>query len=129
MAKNKVVLCDTNILIELSKSNIEVVEELRSIGSANIAVSSVSAGELIVGALNKNDLNKIKKALAAIQVVYLNEVISLKSLELLEAYSLSHGLDIPDSLIAATALVNDLQLYTRNLKHFKFIKGLRLYTS
>lgn len=129
MAKNKIVLCDTNILIELSKSNIEVVDELRSIGSANIAVSSVSAGELIVGALNKNDLNKIKKALAAIQVVYLNETISLKSIELLETYSLSHGLDIPDSLIAATALINELQLYTLNLKHFKFIKGLRLYPS
>lgn len=129
MAKNKIVLCDTNILIELSKSNIEVVDELRSIGSANIAVSSVSAGELIVGALNKNDLNKIKKALAAIQVVYLNETISLKSIELLETYSLSHGLDIPDSLIAATALINEFQLYTLNLKHFKFIKGLRLYPS
>lgn len=129
MAKNKIVLCDTNILIELSKSNIEVVDELRSIGSANIAVSSVSAGELIVGALNKNDLNKIKKALAAIQVVYLNETISLKSIELLETYSLSHGLDIPDSLIAATALINELQLYTLNFKHFKFIKGLRLYPS
>ena len=42
-------------------------------------------------------------------------------------YSLSHKLTIPDALIAATALVNDLELYTLNIKDFRFIENLRLY--
>ena len=42
-------------------------------------------------------------------------------------YSLSHKLTIPDALIAATALANDLELYTLNIKDFRFIENLRLY--
>ncbi len=43
-------------------------------------------------------------------------------------YSLSHHLDVPDGLIAATAIRNDVELFTLNKKHFQFIKGLRLYS-
>jgi len=36
-------------------------------------------------------------------------------------YSLSHKIGIPDALIAATAIVNKLRLFTANVKDFKFI--------
>ena len=129
MAKKKIVLCDTNILIELSKNNPNISAELRNIGNLNILISSVSAGEFIYGALNKAELVKIKKALNAVQVLHINEVVSEKALELLENYSLSHNLTVPDALIAATSLIHDLELYTLNIKDFKFIKGLELYES
>lgn len=45
----------------------------------------------------------------------------------METYSLSHNLNLPDALIAATALSHDVQLYTLNLKDFRFIPGLNLY--
>lgn len=45
----------------------------------------------------------------------------------LEAYSLSHKLSLPDALIAATALVHNLELYTLNTKDFRSIFGLQLY--
>lgn len=127
MAKNKVILCDTNIIIELSKNNLLISQELQAIGSANIAVSAVSAGELMYGALNKAELAKIKKGLNAIQIIHLDETISGKCLELLEDYSLSHNLDVPDALIAATAITQNLPLYTLNLKDFRFIEGIKLY--
>jgi predicted nucleic acid-binding protein len=47
----------------------------------------------------------------------------------METYSLSHKLSLPDALIAATALVHDLKLYTLNVKDFRFIAGLELYQS
>ena len=59
MAKKEIVLCDTNILIELSKNNKDISVELKNIGYANIAVSSVTAGEFIFGALYKMELVKI----------------------------------------------------------------------
>lgn len=99
MAKKKIALCDTNILIELSKNNQDISLELKKIGYNNIAVSSISAGEFIYGALNKVELLKIKKALNAIQIIHVNEAISEKALELLESYSLSHNLDVPDALL------------------------------
>lgn len=37
------------------------------------------------------------------------------------------GLQIPDALIAATYLVNNLPLYTLNKKDFSNISGLKLY--
>ncbi len=42
-------------------------------------------------------------------------------------YSLSHNLDLPDALIASTAIIYDLELYTLNLKHFRYIDNLKLW--
>ena len=46
---------------------------------------------------------------------------------LMETYSLSHKLTLPDALIAATALVHTLELYTLNAKDFRFIADIQLY--
>ena len=129
MAKKEIVLCDTNILIELSKNNKDISVELKNIGYANIAVSSVTAGEFIFGALDKMELVKIKKALNAIQIIHVTEAVSERVLELLGNYSLSHNLTVPDALIAATALTHELKLYTLNVKDFKYINGIELYGS
>jgi predicted nucleic acid-binding protein len=125
---NSLILCDTNILIELLKGNPVIVSGLREIGQHRIVISSVTLAEVMVGALNRTELKKILKALKAIRIVHVDEDISAKSLELLQAYGLSHKLDIPDSLIAATALTKGHQLLTLNVKDFRFIKSLRLYS-
>ena len=39
----------------------------------------------------------------------------------MENYALSHKLTIPDTLIAATVLVRDLDLYTLNQKDLIFV--------
>jgi hypothetical protein len=46
---------------------------------------------------------------------------------LLENFKLSHDLQIPDALIGATAITNDLPLFTYNVKDFSFMPGLTLY--
>ena len=56
MEKKLVVLCDTNILIELYKNNQSIISKLQSIGNANIAISSITTGELIFGTLNKREI-------------------------------------------------------------------------
>jgi len=45
MAMKTLVLCDTNILIELSKNNDNIRTELNKIGVSKIAISAVSVGE------------------------------------------------------------------------------------
>ena len=127
MAESQVVLCDTNILIDFSKRKPDVVQQLKSIGTENVVVSVISAGEFMFGALNKTDLAKIVKGLNAIKIIHVDEVISGKGLELVQRYGLSHTLAVPDAFIAATALVHNLPLYTLNRKDFRFIDGLRLY--
>ena len=127
MAETQLVLCDTNILIDLSKRNQDIIQNLKAIGTVNVRVSAISAGEFIFGALNKADLVKINKALDAITIIQVSEEISKEGIALVKRYGLSHTLTVPDALIVATALIYDLPLYTLNRKDFRFIKGLNLY--
>ena len=122
-----VVLCDTNVLIEFYKNNQKIVAALRDIGAENIALSAVTAGELLFGALNKKEVQTIKRDIEHLILMHINDLISEKYIELMLQYSKSHGLAIPDALIAATALVNNVSLYTLNRKDFIFIAGLTLY--
>jgi predicted nucleic acid-binding protein len=121
------ILCDTNILIEFYKNNSQIVQELREIGQSQLAVSSVTQAELYFGALNKAELKKIKQHLSLLTQYPLDVSVSVLFLQLMESYSLSHKISLPDALIAATALVYNLELYTLNAKDFQFISNLKLY--
>lgn len=127
MAKEALVLCDTNIIIDFYKENNSVLKRLRSIGQENIGVSIITAGELLYGALNKKELKQIKRDLAHLHLLHLNTAIDKCFMELMSEYSLSHNLSLPDGLIAATALTKGIPLYTLNKKDFKYIKGIELY--
>ena len=61
MEKKSLVLCDTNIIIEFYKENPRVIKNLHDIGQQNIAVSIVTSGELLYGALNKERTQSDKK--------------------------------------------------------------------
>ena len=121
------ILCDTNILIELYKNNSAIISELQKIGSKNIVISVITQAELYYGSLNKKELQRIRKHLSQLQILALDISISQKFIQLMENYSLSHKLAIPDALIAATSLVHNLDLYTLNQKDFRFITGLKIY--
>lgn len=125
MEEKPLVLCDTNILIDFYKEDAEVIKTLRRIGQQNIAVSIVTAGELLYGALNKKELNRIKNDLDHLQIVHLTPEIGEKFIKLMVEYSMSHRLSLPDGLIAATSLAESIPLYTHNRKDFKYGKGHR----
>ncbi|MEW5872288.1 MAG: type II toxin-antitoxin system VapC family toxin [Chloroflexota bacterium] len=122
------ILCDTNILIEFYKGTPDVVDALRMIGLPEIAISVVTAGELYFGAKDKHEMRRIIKHLSLLRQLPIDEDVSDAFLRLLETYALSHGLNIPDALIAATALQHKLPLYTLNIRDFHFIADLHLYT-
>ncbi|MEA5579747.1 type II toxin-antitoxin system VapC family toxin [Nodularia harveyana UHCC-0300] len=121
------ILCDTNILIEFYKNNSRVIYELRRIGINQLAVSAITQAELYYGAINKLELGKIKKHLELLHILSVDVRVSVQFIELMETYSLSHKLSIPDALIASTALVHKIDLYTLNLKDVRFIEGLNLH--
>lgn len=127
MAKRSLVLCDTNIIIEFYKENTTVLSKLHNIGQKNIAVSIITVGELLYGALDKEEFNQIKQDLAHLRLLHLNTAIDECFLELMSKYSLSHNLALPDGLIAATALIQDIPLYTLNKKDFRYISGIELH--
>lgn len=125
--EKKLVLCDTNIIIDFYKGKESIIEALQNIGQQNISISFVTACELIYGALNKQELRKINKDVDNLNTISINDNICKTCLGLMNTYSLSNNLTLPDALIAATAIVYNLPLFTLNLKDFRYIEGLKLY--
>jgi predicted nucleic acid-binding protein len=119
------ILLDTNVLIEILKGNQETIDKVQSF-DLTLALSSISVMELYYGALNKAELNKLEKFISLFHIVQLNEDISIHTTRLVKEYAKSHNLDIPDSLIASTALVHKYKLFTYNIKDFKYIKNIEL---
>ena len=109
------ILCDTNILIEFFKKNEKTKEILSKIGNQNISISSITFMELLVGARNKQELQKLYEAINKISLLHTSGNISMLAVELINKYTKSHGLLIPDALIAATAIAYDFPLLTYNL--------------
>src|SRR5574341_226276 len=102
LALSRMILCDTNILIEFYKGNSAIIDELHEIGLPNLAVSVITTGELFYGARDKPELAKMQKHLTLMKQIPLDQDISDRFLTLLEEYALSHRLSVPDALIAAT---------------------------
>jgi predicted nucleic acid-binding protein len=119
-------LLDTTVLIDLSRKNVaaaDFIDNERRLGT-ELFVSIVSAMELIVGCRDKQEVAKAEKLVADFLLIQLNPAISQKAYELILAFSKSHGLMIPDALIAATALMESLELMSDNDRHFKMIPNL-----
>lgn len=123
------ILCDTNIFIEYYKNNLEVLQSLKEIGASNIAVSVITKAELFYGARNKQELLTIEKHLSLCYCYELDIEISKLFADLIKIYALSHRASIPDMLIAATAIVHDIPLFTLNVKDFRFIPAIKLYNA
>ena len=119
-------LCDTCILIDYLRGKLEVQQKLQQDREQGLGMSSVTYMELMVGTLNKREAGIIKKAFSDFEIVEISETISIKAKHLIEKYTKSHGLLIPDALIASTALELGLPLYTTNIKDFRFITDLIL---
>ncbi len=131
MAETKVI-CDTDVIIDYfdarrSRHNLtkRILEE--KIGLDQVMLSAISRMELMFGAATKGELVKLNKKLSRFDTILIDPAITELSLMLLQTYKLSHGLALADCLIAATAIKTDLQLFTYNLRDFKFIEKIKLY--
>lgn len=126
MATRVEFLCDTSVLIDYLRGEHTVREIISYDNFSRMSMSSVTLMELLVGAFNKREVKKIKSVFQKVHIIQVNEAISAKAVALIEEYSKSHNLLIPDALIAATAIESDLPLYTRNGSDFRFIPQLEL---
>ena len=131
MAK-KTIICDTDVMIDYWNENNQrhvatknTLENL--IGLNNVMLSAITKMELIMGVSNKNELNRINKNIHQFDIALIDDNITLSAIQLLQNYKLSHGLAIPDSLIAASSIILQVELFTYNVKDYKFINGLTLY--
>ncbi len=116
-------LIDTNVLIRILKGDLALKKFVENLSAA---IDSVIYLELIQGAKDKKEVTEIEKYLQRFTIFHFSENVSKQAILLIRIYSKSHGLMLPDAIVAATCLENDLTLLTFNVRDFRFIKNLKI---
>ena len=119
-------LVDTDVLFWHLRGYPQATRRLDELGA--LTLSAVSYLEVLQGMRNKAELMAVKKMLQhrAATLLPVSEAITQRAIELMEAITLSHGLQMGDALIAATALNHGLPVLTANVKHFGAVQGLKV---
>jgi len=124
----KSVLIDSDILIEVSRARDSAILakwDALSRGSTALFCSPVTVAELWHGVRQPDD-TILQAIFAAIQAIPIDAEIGQRAGAFLKQYAKSHGVELGDALIAATASLHDLQLWTRNRRHYP-MKELRFF--
>ena len=127
MAEKLTFLVDTCIFIDYLRGEAGVYDFLATDQDIDLVMSTVTMMELMVGAFNKQEVQRIQKAFKKINVIFINEDISKTAQDLVQTYTKSHNLHIADALIAATTLYLNATLITYNKSDFRYIPHLTLF--
>lgn len=122
-------LLDSNILIDYLRGHSVAVDFLsRSLSRPNtiIAISGISELEIYTGkSLDfRESKHKADRLLDILVILPVDSLVCRRAGELLRHLNL----DIPDAVIAATALIKDYAVVTKNIKHFQKIKDLKIFS-
>lgn len=117
-------LFDSDIIIWALRGHANAQKAIQS--TSHRAISAVTYIEVVRGLKNKLLLQSWKSFIHELdfEIIPINAAISHKAMLLCEEFSLSHGLELADALIAATADNHGLTLYTANIKHYRYIPNL-----
>lgn len=114
------VLVDSDILIEVSRAKDKKIvsqwEELSG-SDAGILYSPISAAELWAGA-RPAEYEALRNLFRSLACVPIDAETGRQAGDYLRLYRKSHGVEIADSLIAASAVLQGAALWTRNRKHY-----------
>ncbi len=113
-------LVDSNIIIYSYSSDYEYLRKL--IIDESCTVSEISRVEVLgYHALKQEEEEYFKDVFSYVPLILPSKAVFDRAIELRKLYSLKLG----DSLIAATALAHNLEVYTRNLADFARIPELK----
>jgi len=114
-------LIDSNILIDYLANNI-TSKGTSFIDNISPTISVISRIEILGWyKATPEQINRLKSFINNIIAYPLNEKTILKTIELRQAYHIK----TPDAIIAATALLNNLTLVSRDVNDFAVIPTLR----
>lgn len=121
------ILVDTDILIDVGRKDRYATDFVRQrTKEGRVYISSVTRMELLIGCRNKAEQKSLEIFLERFVMIHITEKISETALALMNRFRLSHGLLIPDAIIAATAIVFEIPFFSQNRKDYAFISDLKL---
>jgi predicted nucleic acid-binding protein len=87
--------------------------------------SPVNVAEIRCGT-RPGEIEVVERLFASLSPVPVRTEIGRRAGEFLARYGKSHGAELGDALMGATAMVHGLRLWTHNRKHFP-MSGFRFY--
>jgi predicted nucleic acid-binding protein len=119
-------LFDSDVLIWLSRGDSDAIAWVES--TPDRALSVVTLMEILQDVRSKTEMKQTQKSLRNLgfRVLPLTEPIGHLAAGLIEEHTLAHGLQMPDALIAATAIEAGEVLASANVRHFRPIRRLAL---
>jgi predicted nucleic acid-binding protein len=118
----------TDILIDFSQDQSEAVQTIAQLEKDyDFCVSVIVAMELYAGIRSKKDLATVDSFLSDFRISFLTKSISEQAYSWMREFRPSHGVEINDMLIAATAYSTNTAFISKNQKHYRFLPGLNLF--
>lgn len=121
---SEIILIDTNIFVDHLRNFLPAVKYFEALSTQKVLFSAITEAELLAG--NENKIPKKRDLL-------LRHLLQWKKISVSNPIAMTagdicrdHGLDVPDAIIAASALHNHATLLTRNIKDFKSVPGLKV---
>lgn len=114
-------LLDSNILIYSYQKAYRYLKNL--VLDPSNSVSEISRLEVLgFHKLSEEERNYLESVFFILNTIPINKEVIDKAIELRKKYKIKSN----DSIVAATALLNDLELFTRNTSDFENIEGLKI---
>ena len=122
-------LLDTGVVLRHLRGQRRMVSFLRNLGkSERLSIATVTRLEVHAG-MKPDERTSTQKFLSRLAAYDLDRTIADKAGDLIAASTKSGRiLGVPDAIIAATAISNNLTLVTLNPTDFRNITGLSMHT-
>lgn len=109
-------LVDTDVLVDHLRNAVRV-----PVPPAESAYSTITRAELYAG--QEADERVIDTLLSAFEELPVDREVAEAAARIRRAAQVA----LPDAIIAASAIADRRQLVTRNVRHFRSVRGLRIY--
>lgn len=114
------VLVDSDILIEVSRGrDVSIVSRWTRLSASDTVIlfSPITEAELWAGA-RPAEHDRLEALFAALLCAAADARVGRRAGDYLRRYHKSHGVELGDAIIAATAVATGAALWTRNRKHY-----------
>lgn len=124
----KVVLIDSDVLIEISRGRDNTILaqwKESSQGHSLMLCSPVTVAELWRG-VRPYEHQSLEELLATLTCIPIDAEVGRKAGDYMRQFAKSHHMELADALIAATASIHNVKLWTRNRRHYP-MKDIAFY--
>ena len=122
------ILLDSDVIIEWLRGHSPFTQQMVALieAHADLCWTPVSIAEILAGSRTGED-EAIAELFLLLEALPLTSAVGRKAGAYLKSYAKSHGVELGDALIAASASASGRQLWTLNKKHYP-MKEIRFFS-